>query len=172
MAVEKIGDDRTAPVRAAMKWRAAGSGFLGSRGMRTLFAGEETCACRCGITIEAKPLCDRTCPIEPAEGPAVATGKEGHRGQCADVICHRTADCRVVFLSAKQTPHFRSQPSPQSKCQQSRCRRNQRGEHLRGIDAVVATMQRAACSAGLGSGRGSSWKNATRKRSRRQPRHP
>lgn len=38
--------------------------FLGPRGMRTQFAGEESWRCRCGRTIEAQPFFDQTCQIE------------------------------------------------------------------------------------------------------------
>jgi hypothetical protein len=72
MAVARIGDDRNAPHKAAMKWRAAGSGFLAPRGMSAEPAGEESCDGRCGRTIEAEPVSDQTCLIEPAEDVAYA----------------------------------------------------------------------------------------------------
>ncbi|SUY29241.1 hypothetical protein EDC40_108223 [Aminobacter aminovorans] len=54
--------------RARPEWRAAGGGFLGARGTNAVRWGR-SCACRCGTTIEAKPLSGQTCPIEPAKGP-------------------------------------------------------------------------------------------------------
>ncbi|APO77264.1 hypothetical protein AM571_PA00386 (plasmid) [Rhizobium etli 8C-3] len=42
MAVAKTGDDRTAPVEAGMKWRAAGRNFVAARGMAAKPSGEES----------------------------------------------------------------------------------------------------------------------------------
>lgn len=50
-----------------------------SRGMSASALREESFDGRCGKTIEAKPLSDQTCLIEPAKDVAYADGSKGTR---------------------------------------------------------------------------------------------
>jgi len=53
-----------------MKWRAAGETLLSREECEHSSQGEKVADGRCGRTIEAKPVSDQTCLIEPAEGVA------------------------------------------------------------------------------------------------------
>lgn len=57
-----------------MKWRAAGETLLSREECEHSSQGEKVADGRCGRTIEAKPVSDQTCLIEPAEGMAYDSG--------------------------------------------------------------------------------------------------
>ena len=115
MAVEQTVDDRTAPNRAVMKWRAASRKFVSGRGGVELGSpldlssgagwprGKKYAACRCGKTIEAQPVSGQTCLIEPADAlPETLTRRD--RPMAFRCVCPgaRMASCAMPDLHRRR----------------------------------------------------------------------
>ncbi|AVA24409.1 hypothetical protein NXC24_PB00484 (plasmid) [Rhizobium sp. NXC24] len=111
MAVARIGDDRSAPERP--KWN-------GGRPGETLLFREEWAHCaqgkkvlegRCGRTIEAKPVFDQTCLIEPAKDVAWLSG-----GRDMAMAAAPPTACRVPATAVPlPRPHVKNQTSGNSR---------------------------------------------------------
>lgn len=86
MAVDRIGDDRTAPLGPERSGGRPEAAFLSREEWRHSRQGKKVGDGRCGRTIEAQPVSDQTCHIEDAGAAPGLTKPEGSRKWRAVIV--------------------------------------------------------------------------------------
>ena len=86
MAVERIGDDRTAPSGRNASGGRPGAAFLSREECELCSQGKKGANGRCGRTIEAQPVSDQTCHIEDVVAAPVLIKPDGFRRWRAVIV--------------------------------------------------------------------------------------
>lgn len=98
MAVDRIGDDRTAPLGPERSGGRSEAAFLSREEWRHSRQGKKVGDGRCGRTIEAQPVSDQTCHIEDVLAAPGLTKPEGSRKWRAVIV--RTSTLPAANSSA------------------------------------------------------------------------